>query len=217
MSARTVALLLVAGLVVVAASTLAGGPPQEEGTAAEVLLSAPDREWVRVFEDGQSGAVHRFRPDGKLEILPPTKTSWRTWKIKDGRLLINGKMPCDIETTTVIRGEHTKGRFVLVPKAEASKPPTVKRTPRLTIRIFVDGSDTIYARGDRLWLIHESALRPGTQGGAGPTYVNGKAWNPVWKGRDTEPIENLDPPLPTAGEHLYWIAKAKGRGTIRVN
>ncbi len=47
--------------------------------------------------------------------------------------------------------------------------------------------------------------------------MNGKAWIPVWKGRDTEPIENLDPPLPTAGEHLYWIAKAKGRGTIRVN
>ncbi len=47
--------------------------------------------------------------------------------------------------------------------------------------------------------------------------MNGKAWVPQWKGRDTKPLLNLDPPLPTAGKHLVWIAKAAGRGTLRVN
>jgi len=37
------------------------------------------------------------------------------------------------------------------------------------------------------------------------------------EGKTTKPLECLDPPLPAAGEHLFWVAKPKVRGTIRAN
>ena len=150
-------------------------------------------------------------------MVPPTRSSWRTWEIRDGRLLINGETPCDVVTTTVIRGVHDKGRFVLVPKAAEWEPPAADAAPRLAVRFFVDGTDHVFARRGRLWIVHEAVHRPGTEGGVGPAYVNGTARIPEWEGNATKPFECLDPPLPAAGEHLFWFAKPKGRGTIRVN
>ncbi len=125
---------------IVAPAAQVGGPPANDGTAAEVILTKPDREWVRVFENGRFGAVHRFGLDGVLKMSPPTQSSWRTREIKAGRLFINGEMPCDIVQTTVIRGEHEKGRFVLVPKTEAWEPATVDPAPRPTIQDVAPGA-----------------------------------------------------------------------------
>lgn len=215
MTLRRTILFLVGALLLLGAAR-ALGRPRDDGTAAEVILSKPAVEWVRVYEDGRFGAVYRFRRDGVLERTSGGTTSWRTWEIRDGRLLLNGKTPCEITNAPVIRGDD-EGPFVLVPRSVPGMVPQPEPARRLTIRIFVDGKDTVFVRGDRLWLKHEADKLPGTDDGRGPTWVNGGAWSPTWASGRTRPFEGLDPPLPTAGEPVVWIARTEGRGPITVN
>ena len=210
---RIVLLALGASILFLLADALAR--PDKEGTAEEVIRTQLDREWIRVYEDGRHGTVFRFLPDGTLKKIVGAETSWRTWEAKDGGLLLNQKTVCKIVPTVAIVG-NDEGNFTMVPKRPGEQPPVRLTQGRLRVRIFVDGRDTVYVRGTKLWVVHHTHKIPGTDGGKGPTYVNGIAWQPTWTEKRTEPFERVDPPLPVKGKRLVWIARVEGRGSITV-
>jgi hypothetical protein len=210
---RIVPIALGALLLFLLADALAR--PDREDTAREGLRTQLDREWIRVYEDGQHGTVFRFLPDGTLKRIVGGETSWRTWEAKDGGLLLDRATVCRIVPTVAIVG-NDEGNFVMVPKRPGEQPAVRPKQGRLRVRIFVDGKDTIYVRGTKLWVVHHAFEIPGTDGGKGPTYVNGIAWQPAWSEMRTEPFENVDPPLPVQGDRPVWIAKLQGRGSITV-
>lgn len=59
----------------------------------------------------------------------------------------------------------------------------------LTVRVWIDGSDLVKVRGDKVWFEHINHALPGTWAGATdrtgnePTLVNGVEWIPEWDGR----------------------------------
>ena len=209
-------LLFALGALSLVGLTDALARPEKAGTEEAAIRSQLDREWIRVYEDGQHGAVFRFQPDGTLQKVAGGETSWRTWEIKNGGLLLDRRTVCKFVPTFAIVG-NDEGNFILVPRRPDKQPPVQMTQRKLTVRIFVDGRDSVYVRGNKLWVVHHTNKIPGTDGGKGPTYVNSIAWQPTWTEKRTEPFEQVDPPLPVKGEWLVWIARAQGRGSITVN
>ena len=88
--------------------------------------------------------------------------------------MLNGTTPCEVVPTVAIRGED-EGTFVLVPQAAPGEAPLPEAPQRLTLRIFVDGMDTVFVRGEKLWIKQEQPKLPGANGGRGPTWVNARS------------------------------------------
>lgn len=89
----------------------------------------------------------------------------------------------------------------------AYNPP--KQQGRLYIRIQIDGLDTMYIKGNTMWLKHHLYQHPGKWAGSGlPVYINkdddgkeGEEWYPKWEANlsNTYVIKNKRSALPTSG------------------
>ena len=75
---------------------------------------------------------------------------------------------------------------------------------KLYIRTLIDGKDTLYIKGDRMWFVHHSYQLPGMWAGDNlPTYINqDQLWNHVWNRNisDVVKIAKPDATLPVSGE-----------------
>jgi len=95
-------------------------------------------------------------------------------------------------------------------------------TAQIQIRTLIDGSDTIFIRGDQLWYVHEAYDLPGRWGGGNePTYVNGEKWIPVWHNQISERyvIPDKDaalPPRRAFDENSLKVVAHGGWGQVAV-
>lgn len=75
---------------------------------------------------------------------------------------------------------------------------------KLHIRTLVDGSDTLFIKGNSMWYVHHAFQLPGKWAGSDlPTYINQEqAWYPVWSRNlsDVVKIEDPDAALPEVGK-----------------
>ncbi|NLB69078.1 MAG: hypothetical protein GX804_05280 [Lentisphaerae bacterium] len=83
-----------------------------------------------------------------------------------------------------------------------SKGPEPKG--KLHVRVLIDGEDTLYIKGDKMWFVHSSYLVPGKWAGSDlPVYINkDQEWFLEWNGNisNVGVIENPESALPTSGE-----------------
>lgn len=92
-----------------------------------------------------------------------------------------------------------------------TKPPlgSAPALRTLTVKIRVDGDDIVKVQQGRLWIEHHSWKKP-----IGIA-VNGAKWEPVWNGKNSEPLV-LDPPLapfPDTGVRVHQII-GRGKTTL---
>jgi len=110
----------------------------------------------------------------------------------------------------------------LRPKAPP-KPEKPKAVTRLEIEVLVDGYSEVRVTPEGVYLVSKGASKPGRHGGRNePTYINGKAWTPVWGKNDenaghdeTKPYELAMNPPGTPAPGMDWKFKLLGVGTQR--
>jgi len=85
------------------------------------------------------------------------------------------------------------------------------RQQSLTVRAYIDGSDVVKVRGDKLWIEHDTASLPGKL-----IYVNGQAWTPAWKDKVSTEFSGLNPPLRLKFGQKIQLTKRAGRGVVSI-
>jgi len=86
-----------------------------------------------------------------------------------------------------------------------------RRNQSLTLRLFVDGSDTIKVNGNRLWIEHQTFQLPGKT-----IYVNDRAWTPEWNDKVSAAFEELAPAFRPARGANVQLVKHSGRGLAAI-
>ena len=85
------------------------------------------------------------------------------------------------------------------------------RKPALTVRTYIDGSDTIQVSGDRLWIKHDTAGLPGKL-----IYINGQTWTPTWTNGVSSEFVGLNPPFRMRSGQKIQVTKLIGRGVASI-
>jgi len=106
--------------------------------------------------------------------------------------------------------------------SKRAEPKTI--TPLfLRIRAFIDGSDYIKIRGDKLWYEHLKWDLPGKWWDRlenikydEPTYINEEAWEPEWEGRMSKPYIMKQVILPKEVNDHINLKIISGRGSVSI-
>lgn len=147
----------------------------------------------------QRGSLKSFR------VKPFTEITINGVKASIGQLRPNMMLTfalADAQTVSKIsaRGNPTQ--------AGGTPPPGTTR--RVTIKLAVDGSDTIKIGGGRLWIEHGDAKKPIA------ISVNGVKWEPVWNGSTSEAFIGFSGGLAPFGAEKVSVRQGKGRGQTKI-
>lgn len=111
-----------------------------------------------------------------------------------GKQLLADKNPAVNPEQRVGAVDQRLGSFVAKHRGQA-----------ISLAIYVDGSDFVHIRGNKLWLVHEGWQLPGGNDPiAYPTRVNGTEWIPTWNDKTSDQFV-LATPLPQKGEPALFL------------
>jgi hypothetical protein len=108
----------------------------------------------------------------------------------------------------IATGRHFgRARF----SAPAIKTLQALDSRELKVRVFMDGSDSLHLRDDSVWFTHGSWKKPGNadDGTIEPTYIDGVAWNPEWRGETSDLFKLASLPS-QSGRAEVEVVKARG-------
>lgn len=82
-------------------------------------------------------------------------------------------------------------------------------TRKISLKLRVDGQDTVKIRDGQLWIEH------GGWGKPEDITINGVPWKPQWQGKRTENFTGFVPPLAPFGLSNVTVKKYQGRGEVK--
>lgn len=133
-----------------------------------------------------------------------------------------GQSPEIVAAKRVIAARREKEReaeqAAAAGEPEAAKPVVHEPVSRLTIKLFIAGSDLVKVQGSRLWIEHQAGVLPGRFDGSHfPAHINGKEWDPVWPGGGScQPFSGVTPALGSIGGGTVRIMGVDGAGEVTV-
>lgn len=84
----------------------------------------------------------------------------------------------------------------------------------VTMKAFIDIQDVLKIQGNKMWYEHVSGALPGKWADQNqPTFINKKAWMPVWESSISKPYEGIKPEISAGTARVRTIT---GRGKITI-
>lgn len=99
------------------------------------------------------------------------------------------------------------GLPVLAPLPAMGAPVGVRK---ISLKLRVDGQDTVKVRDGQLWIEHNGWGKPEA------ITINGVRWHPQWQGKRTENFTGFAPPLAPFGTSVVSVRKHLGRGEVKM-
>ncbi|MBT8484782.1 MAG: tetratricopeptide repeat protein [Phycisphaerae bacterium] len=129
-------------------------------------------------------------------------------------LEVDPDFPSALKAVVELKAEHTAREQARTTRASSGRHV-------VTIRAWIDGTDLVKVRGDKVWFEHINHSLPGTwvgdsdDSGNEPTIIDGVEWIPQWDGRISDAFTADRELLPTEGHHVHvMFVRASIRGKL---
>ena len=195
-----------------------------------IAVSATTNTELQVRLDLIDGSILVGRP---LVLELPVQTSFATMKIrlsaiesveftktnKNTKLkLKNGDMLQGLIALPSLRLDTCIGRVEVrqdyLARLRVKSSITAEE---LHVRCFIDGTDEVHVRGNRLWYVHRSWKKPGDgDESQEQTFVNSTAWTPAWQGNISDKFGQLNMALPDQGDYQISMKVVRSRSQVEL-